>query len=243
MQIALIGYGKMGKAIEPMMMSRGHQLHSIFDSSRKLKASDLSGADMAIEFTQPELALHHIRICAEAGCPIVSGTTGWNHQREEAFSVIHEFHGALFYASNFSLGVNIAFRLTEILTSILEKFPEYTPAIEEIHHTQKLDAPSGTAITFADKIMEHNEIYKGWTDSENWGTDEIPIKSIRQGSVPGTHHIRFTSENDQIEISHQAFNRNGFALGAITAAEFLSNKKGIFTMTDMLNHHTSINQH
>lgn len=243
MQIALIGYGKMGKTIEPLLLSRGHQIHSIFDSTHQVNAAELSGASVAIEFTRPELALHHIRICAEAGCAIVTGTTGWNHQREEAFSLINEFNGALFYASNFSLGVNIAFHLTEILTSILANFPNYKPTIEEIHHIQKLDAPSGTAISFTDKIMGQNHSYKGWKLSEKSGADDIPITAIREGNVPGTHHVKFTSENDQIEISHYAINRNGFALGAITAAEFLSGKRGIFTMSDMLNIHTSYNQH
>ncbi|MFM7106666.1 MAG: 4-hydroxy-tetrahydrodipicolinate reductase, partial [Flavobacteriales bacterium] len=171
MQIALIGYGKMGKTIEPLLLSRGHQIHSIFDSTHQVNAAELSGASVAIEFTRPELALHHIRICAEAGCAIVTGTTGWNHQREEAFSIINELNGALFYASNFSLGVNIAFHLTEILTSILANFPNNKPTIEEIHHTQKLDAPSGTAISFADKIMGQNHSYKGWKLSEKSGAD------------------------------------------------------------------------
>lgn len=243
MQIALIGYGKMGRTIEPLLLSRGHQIHSIYDSGRKLNPSDLQGADAAIEFTRPELALHHIRMCAEAGCAIVTGTTGWHQQREEAFSHIQQHNGALFYASNFSLGVNIAFHLTEILTSTLAKFPEYKPTIEEIHHTQKLDAPSGTAISFADTIKAHNPLYTGYTLSDPAGAGEIPITAKREGNVPGTHHIRFTTASEQIEISHYAFDRKGFALGAITAAEFLSGKKGIFTMTDMLNNHTSFIQH
>lgn len=235
MEIALIGYGKMGKAIEPLLQSRGHRLHSVYDSHRRLNADALAGADAAIEFTRPELAIQHIRICAQAGCPIITGTTGWHAHRDTAFEIVKEYNGALFYASNFSPGVNIAFHLTEILTAILKKFPEYKPVIEEIHHTQKLDAPSGTAITFAEKIIEQNPFYRRWVLSDHCQVNEIPIKSIRQGEVAGTHHIRFTSENDQIEISHLAFNRHGFALGAITAAEFLHGKHGVYTMSDLLN--------
>ena len=243
MQIALIGYGKMGKTIEPMLETRGHGIHAIFDSRRKPKTLDLQGADVAIEFTRPELALEHIRICAEAGCPIVTGTTGWNHQLGEALAVIQQFNGAMFYASNFSLGVNIAFHLTEVMSSLLAKFPEYMPSIEEIHHIQKLDAPSGTAITFADKIIDNHQSFSGWKLSEKSDDNKIPIHSIREGNVTGTHHVRFTSSNDQIEISHTAFNRNGFASGAITAAEFLVGKSGIYTMADLIKTHSSFIQH
>ena len=243
MQIALIGYGKMGKALEPLILSRGHNIHSVFDSKRKVTTADLAGATLAIEFTRPELALQHIRLCAEAGCPIVTGTTGWNHQREEAYTIIRENNGALFYASNFSLGVNIAFHLTETLAMMLEKFPEYKASIEEIHHTQKLDAPSGTAITFAEKIIERNRFYNRWSLSNHPGSHEIPVRAVREGNVPGTHHIKFSSDNEQIEISHYAFNRTGFASGAITAAEFLVGKMGIFTMADMLNYNTTPIQH
>lgn len=243
MQIALIGYGKMGKTIETLLVERGHSVHSIFDSKRLPNVAALACADVAIEFTRPELALSHLRICAEANCPVVIGTTGWNHLRQEAFAIVKEFNAALFFASNFSPGVNIAFYLTEVVTALLKKFPEYRPTIEEIHHAKKLDAPSGTAITFAEKIMEQNPSFVGWNMAVDPSYQEIQMKAIREGNVPGTHHIRFTSANDQIEISHYAFNRLGFAAGAITAAEFLFGKSGIYSMSDLLSHNISELKH
>jgi 4-hydroxy-tetrahydrodipicolinate reductase len=237
MNIALIGYGKMGKAIEKIALERKHNIVARIneDNIELLQSKDLPAIDAAIEFTQPESAFENISLCLKNNIPVVSGTTGWLDRRPAIEELCKNTNGAFFYASNFSVGVNIFFKLNKILAQLMSQHPEYKVAIEEIHHTEKKDAPSGTAITLAEGIFEKNDRLQKWVNIEDAATGELPIISLREDKVPGTHTISYNSTVDSIEIKHTAHNRDGFALGAVLAAEWLADKKGSFGMDDMLN--------
>jgi 4-hydroxy-tetrahydrodipicolinate reductase len=231
MKIALLGYGKMGKEIEKIALQHGHEIVLKKSSASSFKGLEL--ADVAIDFSVPTSAVTNISACLNSGVPIVSGTTGWLENYNQMTALCQEKQGAFIYGSNFSLGVNIFFELNEYLAKIMAKFNQYQVAMEEIHHTQKLDAPSGTAISLANGIINASD-YKDWT-LENPKSDEILIDAKRIENVPGTHSVFYNSEVDLIEIKHLAHNRTGFALGAVLAAEWIVGKKGVFTMKDVLN--------
>lgn len=239
MKIGLIGYGKMGKTIERVAKERGHAIVFKADSTHTLAACNLSCADVAIEFTQPLLAANHIIQCAQANLPVVVGTTAWLHDFQKVEQEINDYEGTLLYASNFSVGVNILFQINEQLAALMGHQPAYRVAIEEIHHTQKLDAPSGTAVSIAEGIVNSHGSYKNWKSETGFTpltkNSEIPITALREPNVPGTHSITYTSEIDTLTLSHVAHSRDGFALGAVLSAEFIIGKKGIFTMKDVLN--------
>lgn len=230
MKIALLGYGKMGKTIERLAQERGHEI--IFRIKDDIAAYDLKKADVAIDFSIPDAAFQNITTCFEQQVPVISGTTGWLDRYQEAVKLCEQNDGAFIYASNFSLGVNLFFELNKKLAAMMKNFPEYSVDIEEIHHTQKLDAPSGTAITLAEQIIE-NSGKKGWK-LEGASEDEIPVTAKRIENVPGTHVVSYKSSVDTINIEHIAHSRDGFALGAIIAAEWLQNKKGVYSMKDVL---------
>lgn len=230
MKIALLGYGKMGKTIERLATERGHEI--IFRIKENIQDYDLKKADVAIDFSIPDAAYQNITACFEQQVPVVSGTTGWLEKYDEAVKECKDHNAAFIYASNFSLGVNLFFELNKKLAAMMKGFPEYDVAIEEIHHTQKLDAPSGTAITLAEQIIQNGN-KKAWK-LDKAEADEIPVTAKRIENVPGTHQISYNSAVDSIKIEHVAHSRDGFALGAIIAAEWLQNKKGIFSMKDVL---------
>lgn len=238
MKIGLVGYGKMGKVIEEIALQRGHQIVFRVSSELPLDQVDISSADVLIEFTKPDLALNHIYAALEANQPIVVGTTGWSRHLDDVTESFHEKNGSLLHASNFSIGVNLFFEINKKLARLMNDFTEYQASIEEIHHLQKLDAPSGTAITLANDLLENNDSYLSWVCGENEAphvnAGQLGVVAYRQPDVPGTHTIRYVSEIDTIEITHQAHNRKGFALGAVVAAEWILNKKGVFTMKDVL---------
>lgn len=236
MKIALIGYGKMGKTIENMALDRGHRvvLKIDVDNRDQLTAGRLAGADVAIEFTRPESAFSNIVAALEAGVPIVSGTTGWLDRLEEVKTVCAREKGAFFYASNFSIGVNIFFALNRYLARMMEQHPQYDIELEEIHHTQKLDAPSGTAITLAQGILDEISRKKFWVNEKDINPKALSILSKRIDPAPGTHEINYRSEIDSITIRHTAHSREGFAEGALMAAEWIVGKQGVFGMSDML---------
>ncbi len=243
MKIALIGYGKMGKAIESIALERGHEIVTVFNSENPFKnnASTLGkieSADVAIEFSQPQLAVAHMLTALEMNLPIVVGTTAWQKEGLQLVSEkVKANNGSLLHASNFSVGVNILFALNKKLASLMENQSDYSVEITEIHHTQKLDAPSGTAVSLAQDIIANNSHYSQWELNENQTINEqtIPITALREPEVPGTHFVRYNSEIDTITLAHHAHNRKGFALGSVIAAEFLKDKKGLFTMSDVLN--------
>ena len=231
MKIALLGYGRMGKSIEAIAINRNHTISLIIsDTDEDYNFSD---SDVAIDFSIPKVAVFNIKKAIDAGVPIISGTTGWLSQYDEVLDYCKAKNGTFLYASNFSLGVNIFFEINNRLSQLMADFPEYSAEIEEIHHTQKLDAPSGTAITLAEHIIE-NTNYKTWT-LEQPKSNEIHIEAKRIEGVPGTHEITYNSEIDSISIKHTAHSRQGFAMGAVVAAEWIKDKKGVFTMKDVLN--------
>jgi 4-hydroxy-tetrahydrodipicolinate reductase len=236
MKIGLWGYGKMGKQIEEIAIRKGHEICWIIDIQQKDSITDelLQKADVIIEFTAPHAAPDNIRRATDAGIPVVCGSTGWYGQLPEIQAYCLSKNGSLFYSSNFSIGVNIFFKINQTLSILLEKHPEYHISIEEIHHTQKLDAPSGTAITLAEKIAGSHKGYTDWKNEGEEKSDAIPIHSIRTDNVPGTHTLTWKGPNDQIVLTHEAFNRIGFASGAIDAAEWIIGKKGVFNMEDLL---------
>ena len=231
MNIALIGYGKMGKAIEEILLERGHNV--VAKLSRKPETKDLINVDVAIEFTNPEAAFENIKTLLENKIPTISGTTGWLHQLEEIKKINQENNSAFLYGSNFSLGVNLFFELNEKLARLMAKYPEYDVKLEEIHHTQKLDAPSGTAISLANQIIE-NSHFTQWELDKKTSKENLPIYALRIDEVPGTHTVLYQSEIDSIEIKHTANTRKGFALGAVIAAEWIHGKQGFFNMKDVL---------
>lgn len=234
MNLALIGYGKMGKTIEGLALQRGHTVVTRIDKDQKL--TDLSAAyvDVAIEFSTPETAAENIKTCIDKKIPVVSGTTGWLEHKPAVDAYCKAQGGAFFYASNFSLGVNIFFKLNEYLAQIINKYPAYEISMDEIHHTEKKDAPSGTAISLADIIIKNLSRKTKWVKGEQHQPEEIGIRSFRIDQVPGTHVVRFYSEIDDIELKHTAHSRDGFALGAVLAAEWLKGKSGVFNMNDLL---------
>ncbi len=235
MKIAILGYGKMGKAIEKLAVAKEHQLVLRLNSSNSntFTPKSLSEADVAIEFSRPDTAFTHIKNCIEAGCPVVSGTTGWLDRKGEIEELTIKNEGAFLYASNFSIGVNLFFALNGYLAKLMNSQPQYAPLIEEIHHIQKLDAPSGTAISLAEQLIGNLERLKNWQKREG-AAGTVPIRSQRIGDVPGTHHVYWESETDSIEIIHSAHSRQGFASGALLAAEWLVGRKGVFSMKDVL---------
>lgn len=230
MKIALLGYGKMGKTIEKIATDRGHEI--ILKISGDIEQFDLTKADVAIDFSIPAAAFKNITTCLQNKVPVISGTTGWLEYYNKAAEICKQEKSAFLYASNFSIGVNLFFELNEKLATMMRDFSDYSVDIEEIHHTQKLDAPSGTAITLAEQIIE-NSSRKGW-QLDKAGENEIPITAKRIEEVPGTHTISYRSAIDSIEIKHTAHSRQGFALGAVIAAEWIKDKTGIFKMKDVL---------
>ena len=232
MKIALLGYGKMGKVIEQIAMDRGHDV--VLKIDKNDKSYDISQADVAIDFSVPSAAVVNISMALNNNVPVISGTTGWLDQFEKIRNLCKKANGSFLYASNFSLGVNLFFELNKVLAKIITPFEDYNVQIEEIHHTQKQDAPSGTAITLAEGIADVSN-YKGWTLSPENEPNKIEIEAKRIENVPGIHKINYGSEIDSIEIIHTAHNRNGFGLGAVVAAEWIVGKKGMFTMKDVLN--------
>ena len=232
MKIALLGYGKMGKAIEKIAISRGHTI--VLKVTEQTKKFNINLADIAIDFSAPNAAVKNISNCLKKGVPVISGTTGWLKDYDNIIALCEERDGAFIYASNFSLGVNIFFELNKNLAKMMKGLSQYKVTMEEIHHAQKLDAPSGTAITLAENIIEHSS-YDGWELAPSNDVEKIPIHAKREENVPGTHSINYESSIDRICITHKANNREGFALGAIIAAEWLHGKTGIFTMKDVLN--------
>ena len=230
MKIALLGYGKMGKIIEKLALEKGHTIISKInqDSSKE----ELLKADIAIEFSTPEAAVSNIKFCLENGIPIVSGTTGWLAHYDEMIKLCENRNGSFIYASNFSVGVHLFFSINKYVSNLMKPWKDYQVSIEEIHHTKKLDAPSGTAITLAEGIVKNSD-KKNWKLNEE-ADDTIKITAKRMDEVKGTHIINYDSNIDTISIKHEAHSRDGFALGALLAAEWLADKKGIFTMKDVL---------
>jgi 4-hydroxy-tetrahydrodipicolinate reductase len=236
MKLALIGYGKMGKEIEKIALDRGHKIELIIDVDNQddLTVENLKKCDVAIEFTMPDSAVENYFKCFEAGIPVVSGTTGWLDRKDEVYNKCKETNGTFFYGSNFSVGVNLFFELNKTLARLMGTRPEYSPEMTEVHHTQKLDAPSGTAISLAEDLIEIHPKIEKWKKETKTANNELPIKSERRGEVPGIHTIKYDSDVDYIEITHSAKSRKGFALGAVLAAEYSFGHKGILSMKDML---------
>jgi 4-hydroxy-tetrahydrodipicolinate reductase len=237
MNIALIGYGKMGKAIEEIAISRGHSVVVKFNSQNPLESSQLRTTDVAIEFSQPDLALKHIKLCADGQIPIVVGTTAWEEHLAEIINHIDKREASLIYSSNFSIGVNLFFEMNKYLARLMNDKTDYVASITEIHHAQKIDAPSGTAVTLAKDLISNHPTYSSWKltgQSQNMEKSDLPISAIREENVPGTHLISYTSEIDTLTIEHKAHNRKGFALGAVIAAEFIYKKQGVYTLSDIL---------
>ena len=231
MKIALLGYGKMGKVIERIALERGHEI--VLRKSSTTTYNGLENADVAIDFSVPSSAVANISECLHHSIPVVSGTTGWLEEYPKMVALCDEKKGAFIYGSNFSLGVNLFFELNDYLAKMMSKFNQYSVSMEEIHHTQKLDAPSGTAISLANGIIA-NSNYTDWSLDKNSNENTIYIDAQRIENVPGTHSIFYTSAVDTIEIKHTAHSRDGFAFGAVIAAEWLVGKKGVFTMRDVL---------
>ena len=236
MRIALIGYGKMGKLIEEIAVAHGHEIILKISSSNReeFTKANLSAADVAIEFTNPESAYENVKFCIECGIPVVSGSTGWNEKISVIISLCKEKNGSFLHASNFSIGVNIFFAINSKLAELMASQMGYEVSLKEIHHTAKKDAPSGTAVTLAEQIILKLPSKTSWVNEAAKSAEELSIISERIDPAPGTHHVKYDSEIDSIEIIHTAHNRKGFASGAVKAAEFVSSKKGVFTMKDVL---------
>lgn len=237
MRIIIIGYGKMGKVIEKIAIQRGHEIVERIDvnNGHRLKELTPNEADVAIEFTQPASAYTNTKTCIEQKIPVVSGTTGWLEKKKEVEALCEQKGGAFFYASNYSVGVNLFFQLNKYLARMMKPYHDYKVNTEEIHHTEKKDAPSGTAITLAEGLMETFTEKTKWVNEASDKDDELPIVSLREHDVKGTHTIQYLSAIDDIEIKHTAHTRDGFATGAVMAAEWVHNKQGVFGMADMLN--------
>ena len=235
MKTAIIGYGKMGREIEKILRDRGHEiaLTRAVDNAADLTAENLKDVDVAIEFTTPSTAYGNIRTCLESGTAVVSGTTGWTARLGELQELCRQKNGALFYASNYSLGVNLMFRLNRQLAEMMNRIPAYNVSIEETHHTQKKDSPSGTAVTLAEDIIARLDRKSGWVNEPTDDPSLIGITSYRIGSTPGDHTVTYTSEDDTLEIRHSIKNRRTLALGAVIAAEFLCGKHGVYSMDDL----------
>ena len=231
MKIALLGYGKMGKEIEKISIERGHSISVIIDKEDDVKS--LIDSDVAINFSTPSSAVSNIKLALDSSIPIISGTTGWLENYNEIVEYSKNTETSFMYASNYSLGVNLFFELNKKLTSLLNKHDQYKIALQEIHHTEKIDKPSGTALTLAEDIIKGTD-YKDWSFKNNTNKT-IKMESVRENNVPGTHKVKYDSEIDSIEITHTAHSRKGFALGAVVAAEWIIDKKGVFNMSDMIN--------
>lgn len=236
MKIALIGYGKMGKEIEQILIARGHTIPLIIDlnNTNDLDTAHLQKVDVAIEFTTPSTAYGNVVKCLEEGVPVVCGTTAWLDKLPEVEQLCKEKNGAFFYASNYSIGVNIFFEINRRLAQLMNRFGEYDVTIEETHHTQKKDAPSGTAVTLAEGVLENLDRKQKWVCSTTTVPEELEVVAIRRSVVPGTHTVTYESDVDALSITHMAKSRRGFALGAVLAAEFLHGKTGIFSMKDLM---------
>jgi 4-hydroxy-tetrahydrodipicolinate reductase len=235
-KIALIGYGKMGRAIEAIAIQKGHTvvLKIDADNQDEFTAGNLQKCDVAIEFTSPHSAIENIKKCIDAGTPVVSGSTGWLEKWEDIKRYCEEKNGSLLYASNYSIGVNIFFEVNKKLAALMAPHKDYKVIVEEIHHTAKQDAPSGTAITLAEQILHEYPSKNKWINEHTDKEDELPIISKRIDPAPGTHYVRYSSSVDEIEIIHTAHSRQGFAAGAVLAAEFIVGKKGIHSMKEVL---------
>ncbi len=232
MRIALLGYGKMGKAVENIAVERGHEITMKIDKDSP--SLHLNSVDVAVDFSTPDSAYHNIATCLKSGIPVISGTTGWLKDYDSIVSLCRERDGAFLYASNFSLGVNILFEINRKLASIMAGQDQYKVELHEVHHTEKLDEPSGTAISLAEDIISESKYTQWQLDADGSGMI-IPVTAAREPGVPGTHVVSYTSEMDRISIHHEAFNRKGFAMGAVLAAEWLVGKTGIYSMRDVLN--------
>jgi 4-hydroxy-tetrahydrodipicolinate reductase len=236
MNIALIGYGRMGQEIEKIALKRGHVIKLIIDISNlaDLNEENLKGIDAAIEFSTPSTAFHNIYECLNNGVPVVSGTTGWLENYGIAVDVCKKSGASFIHSTNYSIGVNLLFRLNSELARYIQRYEDYKVSIEEIHHTKKLDAPSGTAITLANGITGEHSGYNSWHKGSGTETASVPVISVREGDVPGTHTVTWDSEIDTISLKHEAKSRKGFALGAVVAAEFIFSRVGVFTMNDVM---------
>ena len=233
MEIILLGYGKMGQTIERIAKGRGHTITARIDVDNVREFESARG-DVAIEFSNPEAAFENVKKCVERNLPVVCGTTGWLQRKSEIEALCNELNGTFFYASNYSLGVNVFFKLNEYLARVMNNLPEYEINLDEIHHTEKKDAPSGTAITLAEGILRHVPRKTKWVNQRTEKPEELYIESFRIDQVPGTHVVKYESPIDDIEIKHIAHSREGFAKGAVLVAEWIKNKKGVFTMDDFL---------
>ncbi|MBL3657594.1 4-hydroxy-tetrahydrodipicolinate reductase [Fulvivirga sediminis] len=236
MKILLLGYGKMGKAIEAIAVKKGHEIVGKINNDNIADLEDYNGSntDVAIEFSQPGAAYDNLEYCLENDIPVICGTTGWLDNKPEIERLCESNKGTFFYASNYSIGVNIFFKVNEYLAELMEEYSEYNVGIEEIHHTEKKDIPSGTAISIAEGIIANNDKVKAWTLDESENESEVKINSIRKDKVPGTHTVTYKSAIDNIEIKHTAHSREGFALGAVLVAEWIKDKKGVLSMDDFL---------
>ena len=236
MNCAIIGHGKMGREIERILAERGHKVQLVIDenNAEELTAENLQGVDVCFEFTTPDTAAHNVRTVLEAGCRVVCGTTGWLSELKDMEALAVERGGALFYASNFSIGVNIMFRINRRLAELMNPHGEYNVRIEETHHMWKKDAPSGTAITLAEGIIEGLERKSSWVNNRKAKPEEIEIKSHREGMVPGIHTITYTAADDTLTLKHNIINRRALALGAVVAGEYLQDKQGVHTMDNLL---------
>jgi 4-hydroxy-tetrahydrodipicolinate reductase len=234
MKILLVGYGKMGKAIEAIAVNHGHEIGGKIDIQTGEGFNASIKADVAIEFTQPESAVDNIKHCLDLQIPVVVGTTGWYHRFEEVADYCRKKDGTVFYASNFSMGVNVFFKLNEYLAKLMDRYPDYEVSIDETHHTQKKDAPSGTAITLAESLIKNIERKKRWVNHATTHAEELMINSFRVDPAPGTHVVTYHSAIDDIEIKHHAYSREGFARGAVLVAEWLPGHKGMLSMDDFL---------
>ncbi len=244
MKTAIIGYGKMGREIEKILAERGHETVLVIDAENAadLDAHHLADVDVALEFTTPATAYENIRTCIECGTPVVSGTTGWTTRLPELEALCREKGGALFYTSNFCLGVNLLFKLNRQLAAMIDRIGGYEVEIEEVHHVHKKDAPSGTAITLAEGIIDNLHTKTGWVNDAPTAPEQIAIRSVREGEIPGIHTVSYESEDDRIELRHTIKNRRTLALGAVIAAEFLCDKRGVFTMNDLLENNQNIHE-
>lgn len=233
MNIILVGYGKMGRAIEKVALERGHRISAAIDLDNREELESAKG-DVAIEFSHPDAAYENIHRCLERSIPVVSGTTGWLKRKDEIEKICNARNGAFFYASNYSIGVNILFRLNEILAHIMEHFPQFDVAIDEIHHAEKKDQPSGTAISLAEGVLHQLSRKKKWVNTDSSNPADLVINSFRIDDVPGTHVLKYSSGIEDVELKHIAHSREGFARGAVLVAEWIVGKKGVFSMNDFL---------
>ena len=233
MKIILLGYGKMGKTIERIALQRGHEISAKIDIDNQHEFDTAIG-DVAIEFSHPDAAFVNIKKALNKNLPVVCGTTGWLDMKTEIEALCERINGSFFYASNYSLGVNLFFKLNQYLAQMMKRFPQYDVAVDEVHHTQKKDSPSGTAITLAESIMRSITTKKAWVNEDTGNEHDLVINSFRIADVPGTHVVKYNSQVDDIEIKHTAHSREGFATGAVLVAEWIRGKKGVLSMDDFL---------